>query len=229
MPVKLVVFDMAGTTVTDKDFVATAFQNAFRNLGIIISVNEINPLMGYEKKLAIQTILKNHSVDPDSYRDDDEMIEAIYTDFIEEMMDFYKHSSDVKPAPGAEELFHHLKEKSIVVTLNTGFPKNIADIIINRFQWIEKGLVDDYIASDEVKKGRPHSFMIEQLMYRSGIDDPLLVAKVGDTAVDIEEGKNVGCSYVIAVTTGAYKKTQLEASGPTHIVNGLFEIPSILK
>jgi phosphonatase-like hydrolase len=228
MPVKLVVFDMAGTTVTDKNFVATAFQKAFKNQDIVISSEEINPLMGYEKKLAIQMMLEKHGIDPDSYRDDDEMIDEIYNDFIKEMVDFYEYSPEVKPAPGAEELFQQLKERSITVALNTGFPKNIADVIVNRFQWNEKGLIDDYIASDEVTKGRPHPFMIEKLMYRAGIDDPLMVAKVGDTAVDIEEGKNVGCSYNIAITTGAYRTDELENSRPTHIVNSLLEIPSII-
>ncbi|HEV8285173.1 MAG TPA: HAD hydrolase-like protein [Chitinophagaceae bacterium] len=219
MPVKLVVFDMAGTTVIDKNFVANAFQNAFKKQGIIISTEEISPLMGYEKKLAIQMMLEKHGVDFD-----DELIQTIYHDFIEEMIDFYEYSPEVKAAPGAEELFQHLKEHSVTVALNTGFPKSIADAIINRFQWVQKGLVDDYIASDEVEEGRPHSYMIDKLMYRSGIDDPALVAKVGDTAVDIEEGKNAGCSYVIAVTTGAYKSDQLEEFRPTHVVNSLSEI-----
>lgn len=227
MPVKLVVFDMAGTTVTDKNFVAIAFQNAFKKQDVLLRIEEINPLMGYEKKLAIQMMLEKHGVDPDSYRDED-IIQTIYNDFIEEMIDFYEYSPEVKPAPGAEEVFQHLKEKSITVMLNTGFPKDIATVIMNRFQWVEKGLVDDFIASDEVKKGRPYPFMIEQLMYRAGVDDPMLVAKVGDTAVDIEEGKNVGCSYNIAITTGAYKTAELEYSHPTHIVNSLLEIPSIL-
>jgi phosphoglycolate phosphatase-like HAD superfamily hydrolase len=99
---------------------------------------------------------------------------------------------------------------------------------VKRFQWVQKGFVDDYIASDEVKQGRPYPFMIEQLMYRAGIDDPLLVAKVGDTAVDIEEGNNVGCSYNIVIATGAQKSAELEGYRPTHIVNSLLEIPSIL-
>ena len=228
MPVKLVVFDMAGTTVTDKNFVATAFQKAFKNRDVIISSEEINPLMGYEKRLAIQMMLEKHGIDPDGCRDDYEMINEIYDHFIEEMVDFYESSPEVKPAPGAEELFQQLREKSITVALNTGFPRNIADVIIHRFQWSEKGLIDDYIASDEVKKGRPYPFMMEQLMFRAGIDDPLMVAKVGDTAVDVEEGKNVGCSYNIAITTGAYRTAELENSRPTHIVNSLLEIPSII-
>jgi len=214
---------MAGTTLTGKNFVAAAFPNAFKKQDIVISSDEINPLMGYEKKLAIQMMREKHGIGFD-----DEMIDEIYNDFIEEMVDFYEYSPEVKPAPGAEELFQQLKESSITVALNTGFPKNIADVIVHRFQWSEKGLIDDYIASDEVKQGRPYPFMIEQLMYRAGIDDPLLVAKVGDTAVDVEEGKNVGCSYNIAITTGAYKTAELENSRPTHIVNSLMEIPSII-
>ena len=222
MPVKLVVFDMAGTTVIDKNFVARAFQNAFENEGVKIPVKEINPLMGYEKRTAIQMMLEKKGIDFD-----DEMVEDIYNDFIHEMVDFYEYSPEVEPAPGAEELFSYLHEHSVSVALNTGFPKTIADAIVNRFRWLERGLVNDYIASDEVEKGRPYSYMIDRLMYRSGIDDPMLVAKVGDTAVDIEEGKNAGCSYVIAVTTGAYKGDELRAIGPTHVVNSLSEIHSV--
>jgi len=223
MPVKLVVFDMAGTTVIDRNFVAQAFQNAFEKEGLTVSVKEINPLMGYEKRTAIQMMLAKKGVEFD-----DEMIDNIYNDFIGQMVDFYEYSPEVKPAPGAEELFQHLRENSISVALNTGFPKAIADAIVSRFGWLEKGLVDDYIASDEVERGRPYSYMIDRLMYRSGIDDPMLVAKVGDTAVDIEEGKNAGCSYVIAITTGAYKGDQLKAIGPTHVVNSLSEIHEVL-
>lgn len=222
MPVKLVVFDMAGTTVIDKDFVARAFQNAFEKEGITLPVKEINPLMGYEKRTAIQMLLERKGIDFD-----DEMVENIYNDFIDWMVNFYEYSPEVMPAPGAEELFHHLRENAVSVALNTGFPKAIADAIVNRFGWLERGLVDDYIASDEVQKGRPYPYMIDRLMYRAGVDDPMLVAKVGDTAVDIEEGRNAGCSYVIAITTGAYTSNHLKAIGPTHIVNSLSEIQSV--
>jgi len=223
MPVKLVVFDIAGTTVTDNNYVANAFQNALQKQGITVAIREINPLMGYEKRLAIQMILEKNGIDFD-----DDMIEDIYIEFIDAMVDFYEYSPEVQPAPGAEELFQYLKDNAVTVALNTGFPKTIADAVVTRFRWIEKGLIDDYIASDEVEKGRPYPYMIDRLMYRAGVDDPLLVAKVGDTAVDIEEGKNAGCSYVIAVTTGAYSRHHLKAIGPTHIVNSLSEIHSVL-
>src|SRR5215813_5646428 len=125
MPIKLVVFDMAGTTVIDKNFVARAFQSALAKEGVTIPVKEINPLMGYEKRTAIQMMLEKNGIDFD-----DEMVDDIYNDFIHEMVAFYEYSPEVQPAPGAEELFQYLKENSVAVALNTGFPKTIADAVV---------------------------------------------------------------------------------------------------
>jgi phosphonatase-like hydrolase len=224
MSIQMAVFDMAGTTVADDNFVAKAFRQAFLDNYIEITLDDVNPLMGYRKPLAIQMVLEKKGVDFD-----EQLIADIHTDFVNEMIDFYMYSSEVKPLPGTEELFQHLKEQGIHVSLNTGFSKDIATAIVDRFQWTEKGLVDDYIASDEVEEGRPYPFMINELMIRAGVDDPLLVAKIGDTAVDIEEGQKAGCGYVIAITTGAYMQEDLAKMNPTHIVNHLSELPAIFK
>ena len=50
MSVKLVVFDIAGTTVKDNNNVSEAFQSALANNEISVELEKINPLMGYEKK-----------------------------------------------------------------------------------------------------------------------------------------------------------------------------------
>ncbi|MDZ4810046.1 MAG: HAD hydrolase-like protein [Bacteroidota bacterium] len=224
MSIKLAVFDMAGTTVDDKNFVAQAFQKAFANQGIEIEAEHANPLMGYHKPLAIQMMLEKIGVDPDA-----EFIEEIHADFENEMMDFYETAPEVKTMPGAEDFFLLLKERGVRVALNTGFSKNIADVIVERFQWKEKGLVDDYIGSNEVEMGRPYTFMIAELMKRAGVQDPNEVAKIGDTTVDIEEGINAGCRYVIGVTTGACKEEDLRQMNPTHIIHHLSELSAILK
>ena len=224
MPIKLAVFDMAGTTVSDNNDVAKAFQKAFAENGVNITEETVNPLMGYHKPLAIRMVLEKLGAEFD-----DDFIEKIHEDFENEMIDFYEYAPEVKPMPGAEEVFEHLKEKGIRIALNTGFSKNIAETIINRFQWKERGLVDDFIGSDEVEMGRPYSFMIKQLMFNADVDDPMQVAKIGDTAVDIEEGQNAGCRYVVAVTTGAYMEDDLQKMNPTHIVNHLSELPAIFK
>jgi phosphonatase-like hydrolase len=224
MSIKLVVFDIAGTTVSDDNHVAKAFQKAFAENGIAISIEEANPLMGYHKPLAIQMKLEEKGVEFD-----EEFIDKIHSDFEDAMIDFYEYSPEVKAVAGAEDVFEKLKERGIRIALNTGFSKVIADTIVERLQWKEKGWVDDVIGSDEVEKGRPFPYMIEQLMFRAGVDDPMEVAKVGDTPVDIEEGKNAGCAYVVGVTWGAGKKEELEEKGATHIIDDLAGIPDILN
>ena len=224
MSIQLAVFDIAGTTVSDNNDVARAFQEAFSINGIYITEESINPLMGYHKPEAIKMALEKLGVEFD-----DGMIEQIHFDFENEMLDFYENDPDVKPLPGAEEVFEKLQERGVRIALNTGFSRIIAETIVHRLQWKEKGLIDDFIGSDEVEMGRPYPFMIMKLMQRTGVYDPLLIAKIGDTAVDIEEGRNAGCGYVVAVTTGAFREEELQKMNPTHIINHLSELPAILK
>lgn len=222
--VDFVVFDMAGTTVADKDYVAKAFQSAFSNQQIIISEAEINPLMGYPKPIAIQMVLENAGVEFD-----EDLVQDIHDDFVGQMMDFYETSPFVQPMPDAEDIFFQLQEKGIRIALNTGFSRDIAEVIIARFKWMERGLINDFIASDEVEQGRPFADMINTLKIRNGFSKDAEIMKVGDTIVDILEGKAAGCKYVVAVTTGATPREELEPYAPTHIISGLSEIPAILS
>ena len=224
MSIRLAVFDIAGTTVADDNFVAIAFQKAFRDFGFEIDQENINPLMGYKKIYAIELMLQKLGVDYNA-----DLVDDIHETFIDEMIDFYEYDNNVKPLPAAEETLQTLKEKGVRIAFNTGFPRVIADVIMNRLQWMEKGLADDYIASDEVDEGRPHPFMINELMKRAGVVNPRQVAKIGDTEVDINEGKNAGCGLVVAVTTGASERFELEIHQPDFIIDSLVELPRLIN
>jgi phosphonatase-like hydrolase len=224
MSIKLAVFDIAGTTVADQHVVADAFCKAFKSFGYDGIVKEdVKPLMGYKKPEAIRMVLKNIGANAS-----DELVESIHTEFVNEMMDHYEYSSEVKPMQQTENVFLQLKRKGIRIALNTGFSRDIADVIVHRLQWKERELIDDYIASDEVKAGRPEPFMIQTLMQRAGITDAKEVIKIGDTEVDVNEGRNAGCSLVVAVTTGAFTKEQLAAYHPDHIIDDLSQLPALI-
>lgn len=222
--IDLVVFDMAGTTVSDRDYVANAFQKAFQNHDLLVSEMEVNPLMGYPKPIAIQMVLGKQEIEFD-----EELVNKIHKDFVGEMIDFYEYSPFVKAMPDAEDIFFYFKERGVPIALNTGFSKNIAQTIIDRFQWKQRGLIDEFIASDEVEKGRPYADMIETLKKRVGVGEESIIMKVGDTVADILEGQNANCKYVVAVTTGATPKEVLNEYSPTHIISSLKEIPGILE
>lgn len=225
MSIKLVVFDMAGTTVKDENYVGLAFQQAMKNSGYVVDLENVNPIMGYEKPLAIKMMLE--TLEPDLQKINAEHIDAIHTDFVEIMLRFYRTSDQIQPLPNAEQTFLALRQKGIKIGLDTGFSKNIADVIIERLNWADK--VDIVVASDEVPNGRPYPDMIKKMMEHLDLSHPEEIAKVGDTEVDINEGRNSGCKYVIGITTGAFTREELEPYQPTHIIDDIAEVITIIE
>lgn len=225
MSIELVVFDMAGTTVRDKNFVGIAFQEAMKTAGYAIAIEDVNPLMGYEKPVAIKMMLDIFESDKNKITD--ELIGKIHTQFVEGMITFYRTTQDIAALPNVEETFATLKENGIKIALNTGFSRDIADVILYRLDWENK--IDMMVASDEVPNGRPYPDMIKKIMGALGIDSAEKVAKVGDTEVDINEGFNAGCKYVIGVTTGAFTREELLPYNPTHIIDDIADVVKIVS
>lgn len=224
MPIKLAVFDMAGTTVADRGDIIVFFQKAFEKNDVSVSNAHLQPVRGLRKIDAVRIVLETLKIKADAG-----LIEKIHEDFISELNSYYRTSPGVMPAPGAADIFLWLKQKEIRVTLNTGFPRTIADLIVNRFQWRQNGFIDEYICGDEAGEGRPGPFMIRQLMKNAGLNDPNEVVKVGDTPADIEEGRNAHCGLVIGITTGASSRSMLEKSSPDYIIDHLTELKALIK
>ena len=223
MTIELVVFDMAGTTVKDKNFVHQAFVDAFAKNGKTVSIADVNPLMGYPKPIAIDMVLEKYVWDRN-----EKLIDSIHTDFVNNMIDFYKNNPSVEEIKGVSDLFRSLKEKRIKIAIDTGFSKIIMDTIIERLGWRKNKLIDFAVASDEVENGRPYADMILKAMKNFGITDSKKVAKVGDTSSDMNQGTAADCAYVIGVTTGAFSREDLKKEPHTHIIDGLEELENII-
>jgi phosphoglycolate phosphatase-like HAD superfamily hydrolase len=65
-------------------------------------------------------------------------------------------------------------------------------------------------------------------MSQAGIESANEVAKVGDSIIDIMEGKNAGCSFTIGITSGAHTLEQLQSANPSYIINNLNELLPLL-
>lgn len=226
MPIKLVVFDIAGTTLKDDHHVSKAFQAALKKYDYDVPLRMINRLMGYEKNQAITRMLQLHETDASKITP--ALVDAIHREFVKQMIHFYKFDPGIEPLPNVEETFAALQDAGIRVGINTGFSRDIADTIVERLQWREKGLIDYLVGSDEVEFGRPSPFMIQKMMRESLLTSPQEVAKVGDTEVDIREGQNSGCKYVIGITTGIFTRKELEEYHPTHIIDNIAQVLEII-
>lgn len=223
--IKLVVFDIAGTTVKDNDNVHNALIEAMKRFGYPVNREEANAVMGYPKPDAIRALLELKEPDTDSISSG--YVGKIFKVFLQVMSDFYTHSA-VEGTLNAEATFAELHKRNIKVGLDTGFSSDITSIVLSKLQWIEKGLVDFVVSSNEVEEGRPHPYMIHALMKKAGVTSIDEVAKVGDTLADLQEGMNAKTKLVIGVSTGAFSKEELLAHPHTHIVDNLLEILPII-
>ena len=225
--IKLVVFDIAGTTVKDNGEIAVAFHDAMKENGYEIPSEKIYPLMGYKKTEAIKIMLEAYEADAAMITE--EYINTIHDRFTQLMIAYYSTTNELQPLPHAEEIFAWLHSKEIKIGLDTGFPNAITDVIIDRLGWLKDKKVDYVVSSNQVPAGRPQPYMIEKMMRAANIYNADEVIKLGDTEVDIKEGRNAGCKYSIAVTTGAFTKEALEFYHPDFIIDDLIELKKIIE
>jgi phosphonatase-like hydrolase len=227
MAIELVVFDLAGTTVHDEQFVHRVLQSALAKHDVVISLHDANEVMGIPKPVAIRTLLNKRYVGPREISED--WIEAIHDDFVTEMIHFYKHNNAVREREGVSEVFRKLKDRKLKIVVDTGFDRKITDPLLERLGWAAENLIDGSVTSDEVPRGRPHPDLIFKAMALTNVQRVDQVAKVGDTASDLQEGTAAGCKYVIGITTGAFSKAALQREMHTHLIDDIEEVLEILE
>jgi len=222
--VDLVVFDMAGTTVHDGDAVHACLQAALGASGIRVDREAINAVMGLPKPVAIRRLVE---ADAPGGEASDRLVEALHDDFVRRMLGHYRSDPSVREVDGALQVFRELRAGGIKVALDTGFDRQIVDVILKRLGWGE-GVVDVTVASDEVARGRPHPDLVWRAMLLTGVSDARRVAKVGDTPADLQEGQAAGCGLVVGVTEGSHTEDELRPWPHTHLVPNVGSLPALL-
>lgn len=224
MPLELVIFDMAGTTFQDRDGVSNSFREALAAAGLTVDPTTVKGVMGLPKPEALRRLI-TASPQAASFLP---RLPAIHADFVKRMQQYYVTNPAILETPGAGALFAQLRRNGIKVALNSGFSRDIAQIILTRLGWLEGQAIDASVTSDEVPRGRPHPDMVLHLMKRLGITDPRNVAKVGDTPADLQEGTNAGCGLVIGVTQGSHTREQLAQYPHSHLISTVADLPGLL-
>ncbi len=213
--IKLVVFDMAGTTVDDEvdglPLVLKSYDDALRSHGVEVPMEALNAQRGRDK----WTVIKELGGDK---------AEAIYSAFIGVLS---QNITKVREVEGTAETFRFLREHGVRVVASTGFPVEIAEPMIEHLGWLRNELIDGWVCSEQVGTSRPDPAMIISSMKKYGVSDPRAVMKVDDTVKGIEEGVNAGV-YTVGVLTGTQSIQQLSAAGPDTILRSVAQIPAHL-
>lgn len=221
--IKLVVFDMAGTTVDEDNVVYKTVRAAINAAGYDFTQEQVQEHgAGKEKSQAIRDVL---ALDGQTHSDDE--VAKIFADFKFRLAKAYDEL-DVQQQPGAAELFSALHERGIKVVLNTGYDRTTAEGLVNKLEWTIGEQIDGLVTASDVEHGRPGPDMIYLAMKQTGVESSSNVAKVGDSQIDIEEGKNANCRFTFGITTGAQSRLLLEELNPTAVLDSLSQLLEFL-
>ena len=196
LEIKLVVFDWAGTTI---DFgcmaPAGAFVATFAMRGVTVTLAEARGPMGLHKKDHLRAMLRTESVGAKWRaavgRDWTEAdVEELYRDVTPRQVEAAWQYSDL--IPGVVSTVNELRRRGIKVAATTGYFREAADVVLAAAK--RQGYEPDFnICADDVPAGRPAPWMIFRCMEALNVYPPAAVLKVGDTVIDIEDGRNAGC------------------------------------
>ena len=221
--IKLVVFDMAGTTVDEDNVVYKTVRAMINDAGYDFTLDQVlEHGAGKEKSQAIRDVL---ALDGQSHSDEE--VASIFSNFKSRLAQAYDEL-DVREQPGATEVFRKLREIGVKVVLNTGYDRATAEGLIAKIGWEIGKDIDSLVTASDVVEGRPGPDMILKAMADTGIDSASEVAKIGDSQIDIQEGQNANCGMTFGVTTGSQTEDLLQAANPTHVVNSLNEMFEVI-
>ena len=144
MKPSLVVMDMVGTTINDNGHVQKTIVDTFQSvLRVNISMDQANKVMGIPKKTAFEQLcsLNKTLVTAD-------IIDELVGFFNQQLIEKYGVKGSIELMPYAAELFEAIRNSGAKVYLNTGFNRQVADVIVRNLA-LEK-MIHGYIGSDEV-------------------------------------------------------------------------------
>lgn len=220
--IELVIFDMAGTTVDDRaagsSLVVTALVQAFARANVTVSPEAVGRHRGKEKIEAIRSLLRSHAASDTKQLESRSAV--IHADFLSAL---HRGLDQLEELEGTTATFRFLKDRGIRVGVGSGFPAEVVERLIVNLGWREDGLIDYVGSAEAVGASRPDPKMIQHAMACLGVTNPGQVLKVGDTVVDVEEGRNAG-AWTAAVLTGSQSEEVLRMARPDFLLPSIREV-----
>ncbi|MFJ7078086.1 phosphonatase-like hydrolase [Streptomyces sp. NPDC098781] len=220
---RLVVLDMAGTTVADGGLVERAFAAASAELGVEPGTPDHADKLAYvratmgESKISVFRHLFGTE---EKAQRANAAFEKAYGELVDGGL--------VAPIPGAREAIEELQAGGRTVVLTTGFARVTQDAILDALGW--RDLVPLTLCpADAGGRGRPYPDMVLTALLRTAAaDDVREIAVVGDTSYDMLSGVRAGAGLVAGVLTGAHDADALRAAGATHVLDSVAQLPGVI-
>jgi phosphonoacetaldehyde hydrolase len=205
-PVKLVIFDWAGTTLDYGCYApAVVFVEVFKRRGVEITMEQARRPMGLKKLDHIRAISQQDEVaalwkkvhgKACTEADVQDMFEK---DFVPLQVACIADYS--KLIPGTVETVNELKDRGIKIGSTSGYFTEAMEINFREAK--KQGYVPDVNAcASDVPAGRPEPWMVLSNMQQARVFPPEAVVKIDDTKPGIAEGLNAGTWTIGLAKTG---------------------------
>lgn len=220
--IKLVAFDMAGTTIDEHGDVYLSLARAVEETGVLTSPEDIQQWMGADKREAITALIASGggSASP-------EAVDRAFDRFREILSSLYAANPPVA-LPGVEDTLRELNARGVKVALTTGFSRDVADPLLKGLGWHDADFIDAVVCSDEAALGRPAPYLIHRSMELTGVLNVTDVLAAGDTVNDLRAATNAGV-LAVGVLTGKLAREELESHPHHYIVDGVVDVPALLE
>lgn len=212
-PIKLVVADLAGTTVDYGSCApAGAFIELFGRHGVEVTPAEARGPMGLQKRDHIAAMAYTpriaeawkaaHGAAPNEAD-----IDLMYDEFIPMQIRCLPDYADI--IPGVLETVEALRARGIRIAATTGYNREMLEVVLTCAG--DRGFVPDSgVCAEDVESGRPAPWMIYRSMEALDIFPPAAVLNIGDTIPDVASGVNAGVWSVGVTRTGNMLGLSLE-------------------
>ncbi|MDR2360169.1 MAG: phosphonoacetaldehyde hydrolase [Oscillospiraceae bacterium] len=198
--IKTLILDWAGTAIDFGCFAPVdAFAAAFETFGIVPTIRETRAPMGLAKRAHIAKMLDGERLSAlwrkkygTAHTAED--IDKIYARF--EPALFAVLNKYAEPLPGVLETVREIRSLGISIGSTTGYTRAMMNVVAPLAA--QNGYAPDCLVcpEDVGGLGRPYPYMLWRNLEKLGTLSICEVIKVGDTAADMEEGKNAGCLCV---------------------------------
>ena len=213
---------MRNTLYKDNNILYKSLEQVFHKFGFKPTEREMTNWKRKDYRSILKPFIWEHIFQNPYCRHDLGIYKDIEDVFESTLMENYFVEKNVKYIDQNLPFFcKNLQSQNIKICTNTDLSINIQSKLVHYLHLHE--FIDDWISSENVKKGKPYPYMIHSMLEKHNIQSVKNVIKIGDSILDMKEGKNAGCGLVVGVLSGEFNEKELIDNGADVVYKSIID------
>jgi phosphonatase-like hydrolase len=220
--IKLACCGLIGTVVPDEGLIERCFAEAIATQGVVSGTS------AFARRMA-QVHQARGQAPGDVLRvlfpDNEARAQAAQLAFDRALGDAIRRVV-IQPVPGAVQVLDQLRDGGCQVAVLTSLPRRVTDAIIDAAGLRQS--IDTSLSAQDVSRGFPAPDLVLTAVLQTGTEAVADVAVIHGTGAGVDSGRRSGANIVAGVLTGPHSAARLRASGATHILGSIADLPALL-